>query len=278
MIFLVVGADHVDAGKTTFSTGLVQRTGGIAFKPRAGNDYWFDHDDCLDALVDGRLYGKDAAKLSRAEDADRPPEALNPVHRLWQPDPDGSTGILGRTDREFVVDRVNRPDDDEPLFVRNGTADIPDTVAEALPLSDSPTVESVEELNELMQGTYTSAFETLASEIASAELAVVESYGDIARPLEALGEDLVSAVAVVEPGQARIYRGSRFCRACTVASSSPGEGTLEKRVPDVIGSIDPVARVPLSPLPKKQRQDPTAIAMAYEPAYNALLEAAEDRS
>ncbi len=274
MIFLVVGSDHVDAGKTTFSTGLVERTGGVAYKPRAGNDYWFDHDDCLDALADGRLYGKDATKLSNAEGADRPPEALNPVHRLWKPAPNGSTGMLGRNDREFVVDRISRPGCNEPLFVHNGTTDIPDPVAEALPLADSVAVESVEELNEVMRESYLPAFETLGDEITSADLAVVESYGDIARPLESLDEDVISAVAVVEPGRVRIYRGARFYRACTVASSSPGEGTLEKRVPDVIRSIDPVARVPLSPLPEAQRQDPKAVATAYERAYNRLLETA----
>ena len=26
-------------------TLLVEFAGGVGFKPRAGNDYWFDHDD-----------------------------------------------------------------------------------------------------------------------------------------------------------------------------------------------------------------------------------------
>ncbi len=40
MKLLVAGGDRVDAGKTTFSTGLLARTDAVGFKPRAGNDYW----------------------------------------------------------------------------------------------------------------------------------------------------------------------------------------------------------------------------------------------
>lgn len=272
MIILVAGGDRVDAGKTTFSTGLLERTGAIGYKPRAANDYWFDHDDCLDALACGRLYGKDASNLADAERADRTPEALNPVHRLWQPATDGSAGILGRPDREFVVDRIARPGSEDPLYVRNGTVDVPDLVEKSLPLEESLTVESLEELNKLMQREYLPAFRTLASEISSAELAVVESYGNVARPLESLDADLVSAVAVVEPGRVRIYRGSRFCHACAVAGSSPGAGTLETRVPDVIDSIEPVARMSLPPLAAEQRTNPKVVADAYESAYSAVLE------
>jgi len=50
LVILVAGGARVDAGKTTFSTGLVAdlaaRAGdAVGVKPRAGNDYWYDHDD-----------------------------------------------------------------------------------------------------------------------------------------------------------------------------------------------------------------------------------------
>ena len=64
MKLLVAGASKVDAGKTTFTAGLVERTGVRAFKPRAGNDYWYDHDDYRRAVESGRLYGKDAERLA----------------------------------------------------------------------------------------------------------------------------------------------------------------------------------------------------------------------
>ncbi|SEP94209.1 ATPase [Natrinema salaciae] len=271
MNLLVVGADRVDAGKTTFSAGLLYRTGAVGYKPRAGNDFWFDHDDCRRALVDGRLYGKDAVRLSSADGRDRPPERLNPVHRLWRPTPDGGTGLLGRADREFVVDRVGR---DDPLFVRNATADVPDAVAESLPLDDAIDVETVAEFNEVAERQYVPAFERLAAEIESTDLAVVESYGDIARPLEALDPASIAAVAAVEPGRARIYPGDRYCRACDVASSSPRDGAIEKRVPNVLEYLEPLERVRLPALGGDERDDPARISRAYANAYEALLDAA----
>ena len=271
MILLVVGADRVDAGKTTFSVGLLERTGAVGYKPRAGNDYWFDHDDCRRALADGRLYGKDAKRLARAEGRSREPERLNPVHRLWQPAPDGGTGLLGRGDREFVVDRVGR---DDPTFVRNATVEVPDGVAEALPLADAIPVETVEEFNDLAERRYVPAFESLADELEAREVAVVESYGDIARPLRALDPASIAAVAAVEPGRARIYPGDRYGRACEIASSSPKDGRLEKRVGDVLEYLDPLERVRLPPLGSDERSDPERVAAAYEPAYDALLDAA----
>ncbi|WIV67688.1 ATPase [Natrialbaceae archaeon AArc-T1-2] len=273
MILLVVGADRVDAGKTTFSAGLLSRTGGAGYKPRAGNDYWFDHDDCLNALADGRLYGKDAARLASAEGDGREPELLNPVHRLWRPSPDGGTGLLGRQDREFVVDRVRTPDGDD-TFVVNATAAVPDRVARTLPLADAVPVETVEELNAAIERRYVPAFEDLAVRIEAEPLAVVESYGDVAMPLQSLEHSAVAAVAAVEPGRVRIYPGHRFCRACEVARSSPREGQLEKRVPDVIDYLDPLERLSVPPLSGDDRTDPDRIADAYGPAYDALLEAA----
>ncbi|WP_455449605.1 ATPase [Natrinema thermotolerans] len=273
MILLVVGADRVDAGKTTFSAGLLERTGAVGYKPRAGNDFWFDHDDCRRALAGGRLYGKDAARLSAADDRERPPERLNPVHRLWRPAPGGGTGLLGRSDREFVVDRIGRKPDD-PLFVRNATADVPDRVADALPLSDAVAVETVAEYNALAEREYVPAFERLAAEIESTEVAVVESYSDIALPLDSLEPASIAAVAAVEPGRARIYPGERYCRACEVASSSPRDGAVEKRVPDVLEYLDPLERVRLPALGGDERDDSARIARAYADAYDALLDAA----
>ena len=277
MILLVVGADRVDAGKTTFSVGLLERTGASGYKPRAGNDFWFDHDDCQRALSEGRLYGKDAVRLTTAEDCGRPPEALNPVHRLWRPTPDSGTGLLGKSDREFLVDRIGRPDDTEPTFVHNATADIPDVVGDALPLEDAIPVETVGEYNELAEQRYVPLFEELAAEIESSSVAVVESYSDIARPLQSLDPAAISAVAAVEPGRASIYPGDRYCRAAEIASSSPKDGTLEKRVPDVLDYLDPLERVRLPALGSDERAKPARIASAYSDAYDALLDAAGTR-
>jgi len=130
---LVAGADRVDAGKTTFSTGLIERLDAVGYKPRAGNDYWFDHDDYRRAVADGRLYGTDAQRLTAAGTADLAPEEINPVHRLWRPSPGPGNGLLGQAHREFVFDRVGG------AYVVNDGADVPASAVEALPLADART-------------------------------------------------------------------------------------------------------------------------------------------
>ncbi len=269
MRLLVVGADRVDAGKTTFSTGLLERIDGVGFKPRAGNDYWFDHDDCRRSLSEGRLYGNDARRLAAAGSGQPGPESINPVHRLWRPARGTSPGLVGREDRTFLVDRVGE------TYVRNAAADLPERVLRELPLSTAVTVDSVEELNAVTRDRYLPAFQALADRVREAERAVVESYGDVALPLSGTTFD---AVAVVEPGGARVYDGERWVIACDVTpgrtGTDPGAGSLEQRVDDVERHLAPLASVALPPLGGDVRSDPAAVADAYEVAYDAVLAAA----
>lgn len=265
MRLLVAGADPVDAGKTVFAAGLVAHTGAVGFKPRAGNDYWFHHDDVRAALDGATLYGGDAATLSAASPGTLAPEKINAVHRLWRPSPGPGTGLLGREDREFLVDRVG------DRFVVNATVDVPDPIRAALPLADAPAVTSTEELNRVMEAHHLPALAALGETVARADRAVVESYGDVARPLRSLDPD---AVAVVEPGLARVYEGSRFFRACEVATRSPNEGQLEERVGSVEDLLDPVSRAELPPLGSDER-DPETVADAYGHAFERVREVAE---
>jgi len=262
MRLLVAGGARVDAGKTTFSAGLLERVGGVGFKPRAGNDYWFDHDDYRRSVTAGRLYGKDAKRLAAASATDVTPEAINPVHRLWRPAPGGGSGILGRDDREFVVDRVG---DD---FVVNETVTVPDLAREHLPLADATGVATLAEFNDLMADRHLPTQRALHERIDAADRAVVESYADVARPLRSVDPD---AVAVVEPGRARVYDGDRYENGCQVATGGPDAGQLEERVPSVTDMIDPEARVDLPALAGSARADPAAVADAYEAAYDALI-------
>lgn len=263
MRVLVAGADRVDAGKTTFSTGLLARFGGVGFKPRAGNDYWFDHDDVLAAVEAGRLYGKDAARLAAACDSDVTPEAINPVHRLWRPAP-GGDGYIGRPNRQFVLDRAGDG------WIVNADAEVPAQMAGQLPLDDARAVSDVESLNRAMAALALPALRALGERIRETEPAVVESYGDVARPIEDLDVD---RVAVVEPGRARIYDGSRYLDACEVAGGSPLDGQLEERVSDVVELLEPAATVELPALTDDERSEPAAVADAYAPAYDALSDA-----
>jgi predicted P-loop ATPase/GTPase len=270
MTILVSGGKRVDAGKTTFSVGLLARTGAVGFKPRAGNNRWFDQDDVARALADGRLYGKDAARLVAASPGDLDPEAINPVHRLWQPSPGPGTSLLGQEDREFVVDRVGTE------WVLNRTVDVPASVRRNLPLDPVneavTTVSSVPQLNEVTARLHLPALDRLAERIAATDRAVVESYGDVARPLRDFAP---TAIVVVEPGRARLYDGERFRKACDLATGGPDEGTLEERIPNVVELLEPEARIGLPPLGSDEREQPARVARAYEDAYDALLDLAE---
>jgi predicted P-loop ATPase/GTPase len=266
MSILVVSDTRIDAGKTTFSTGLLAHTGAVGFKPRAGNDHWHHHDQVRSTTLDGRLHGKDARRLAAASPDSRTPEAINAIHRLWRPTP-GRTGLLGQDDRDFVLDRVG------DRYVRNATVELPSLVRENLPVEDAIPVETTEALNEAIQRAYLPVLESLAESIGTADRAVVESYANVARPIDGLDPE---AVAVLDPGQVRIVDGERFYQGCSLATGTAGtfEGSLEERVPSVMDLIDPVETVELPALPEQVRSDPEEVADAYGDAYARLLDVA----
>jgi predicted P-loop ATPase/GTPase len=148
---------------------------------------------------------------------------------------------------------------------------VPASARENLPIEDATFVESVADLDAVTERLHLQALAEMTETIAATDRAVVESYGDIARPLTDFEPD---AVAVVEPRRARIYPGRRYTKACTVASGSAEDGRLEERVPSVLELVDPIGRVTLPALASDQRADPAAVADAYEPAYDALVAAA----
>ncbi|WP_313695355.1 ATPase [Halorarum halobium] len=287
MRLLVAGGDRVDAGKTTFVVGLAARLVGdaeatappaagddvAAFKPRAGNDVWFDHDDVRAATADGRLYGKDVRRLTAV--AGGVPEEHNPVHRLWRPTP-GRTGMLGDPNRTFLLDRVTTPDG--TAWVRNANvdrSDLPASVRQKLPVADARAVESVAAFNETMRELHLSALERVADRIDGTDAALVESYADIADPLPDadVGYD---AVAVVDPGRARVFDGPRWEAARRTAAGSDAEGQLEERVERVAGLVEPVSTHSLPALTGEERADPARIAEANGEAYESLLSHARD--
>jgi predicted P-loop ATPase/GTPase len=269
MQLLVAGGDRVDAGKTTFSVGLCRELDVPGFKPRAGNDYWFDHDDYQQALTESRLYGKDARRLAAASPGTPSPEWLNPVHRLWTPVPGSKQGLLGRTGREFLVDRIRGTDDTH--WVINGTIDLPVSAQEQLPVEDAIKINSLTEFNKVMRRLHKSALDAVATRIGDEDQAVIESYADIARPIDGYEAD---AVAVVEPRRVRIYDGKRYADACTVVSGSAREGALEETTENVLDLITPQERVELPALTGNQRTRPNTIAKQYRPAYEALMQTA----
>ena len=279
MKLLVAGGDPVDAGKTTFAVGLAARLRAdgsrlSVFKPRAGNDRWFDHDDVRRAAGDGRLYGKDIDRLLRAAGSDASHEQRNPIHRLWRPTPD-ETGLLGESGRTFLVDRVRSADGDE--WVVNGTTELPDRLRDDLPLAGARRVDSIRAFNDAMRDLHLPALDRLADDVRAAGesgVAIVESYGDVAMPLRGIDFD---AVAVVDPGRCRVYGGGRWVIARETTTGDRDEGTLEVHVDRVTGMLDPLSTHDLRPLTGDERGDPDAVASAYREAYGELLAAARDR-
>lgn len=271
MNLLVAGAAQLDAGKTTFSTGLVHRTGAVGYKPRAGNDYWYSHSDVLAAVDSGVLYGKDASRLASATPNGVSPPEINAIHRLWRPKPGGIGGILGQDGREFLLDRVGE------TYVHNATVDLPEQIREAFPLEDAIDVSSLTAFNDVMEAHHQPTQESLRETIAAQPLSVIESYSDIARPLQSLAHD---AVAVVEPRRVRLFDGERYDKGCAVASGSSASdhGALEERVSDVTEFVDPVETLELPPLRDGDRSEPSRIAEAYEAAYDTLVSIAGGRS
>jgi predicted P-loop ATPase/GTPase len=267
MKLLVAGSKRVDAGKTTVAAGLVAATDAVGFKPRAGNDLWYDHDDCRRALADGRLYGKDASRLADASPGSLEPEAINPVHRLWRPSPGPGAGLLGDADREFLLDRVG------DRYVVNGTVDVPNVVSESLDRTDPLVVETTEALNEVTEAQHLPAQQEMLETVWSTDRAVVESYGDVASPLPGFEPD---AVAVVEPRRIRLYRGDRYRKARGVAPRGQHDGSLEQRVDRVLDLLEPAATHEIEPLPGEVRTDPAAVADAYESLFDSVVDLAAD--
>jgi predicted P-loop ATPase/GTPase len=215
------------------------------------------------------MYGKDARRLAAASADAVAPETINPIHRLWRPSPGGGSGLLGASHREFLLDRVTVDGTDE--YVVHGDADVPASATASLPLADAARVDSVEAFNDVMRDRHASALAAVADAVRTRDRAVVESYGDVALPVTDIAFD---AVAVVEPGRARVYDGDRYLKARSVVGGSARQGRLEETTDDVLEHCEPEATVALPALASDDRRDPGTVADAYEVAYDAVVSAA----
>lgn len=261
MRVLVTGSARVDAGKTTYSLGLMHTHGMPGFKPRAGSDYWYHHTTYQTATSEGRLYGRDARRLADATPGPHQVETINPLHRLWRPTP-AADDFIGPPDRQFLLDRLGQND-----YIVNANTDLPRSAHETLPLTAATRVHTIEDLNRVTEQRYLPALAALVEHINMTDAAVIESYGSIARPCTGL--DLDYAV-VVEPGRARVYAGPRWLKACDVVGGSAFEGRREQRVSDVTALLEPVATVDLPPLASDELASLERIADAYATAYDHL--------
>ncbi|MDF2955941.1 hypothetical protein [Candidatus Alkanophaga liquidiphilum] len=242
---LIVGLKAEDAGKTTLARALLRylREGGVdacGFKPKAGNNVWYDFDVVYESLSQGRLYGKDAKLLREASETELPEEVINPIHRLW------AECYPSLEIPDFIADRITIHR--RIIIVLNALMPVEPEVEELLErlcrrASQTFKVARLKELNALA-AKYESAMESAYKEIAKRhEAIVVESYCDVALPWKKLKPDLVLGV---EPWRISAYDAEKYVAAVELV------GSTEVSTDNVCPLLKPVkqAKVPPSPTSK----------------------------
>src|SRR6056297_4282054 len=125
MRILCCGLRQIDAGKTTFTSALLQYLGEhdydvCPFKPRAGNDIWYDWPIVREALEKGTIYGHDVSVLGPLATKPIKREIISPTHRLWMPSSDDSGW---KNIPQFLMDRINVGENQ--ILGINRTVDMP---------------------------------------------------------------------------------------------------------------------------------------------------------
>lgn len=216
---LIVGFREVDSGKTTVALALLHhlRERGInacGFKPKAGNSVWYDFDIVYEALMQGRLYGKDAKILKRKSQTELPEEVISPVHRLWSiPPADYETVILEVP--HFIVDRITICKNhyehyiavNKTLPFEYGAEHLIDRLCRKA--SKVIHVTRLKDLNEI-SNLYEKAIESAHRVISHRhDFIVYESYSNNALPWNGL-EGKVELVLAVEPGRIYVYDSNKY--------------------------------------------------------------------
>jgi len=220
---LVVGLSKTDAGKTTVAQAALHALRDLGekpcgFKPKAGNNIWYDFDVVKESLAQGRLYGKDAKLLRQASQTDLTEETITPVHRLWAEPP---TEFRSRVMELpfFILDRVTLSGE-QPRTVVSVNKTLPfehgaETLLgqlyvnaeEVLPISTLKDLRMFE--HRFFEQAIALAHRAITKRYDSL---VYESYADIALPwLEITVLDLVLGV---EPGRVAAYDPHKWLDAC----------------------------------------------------------------
>mgnify|MGYP000132518745 CR=1 FL=1 len=217
---LVVGFKEKDSGKTMLTQALIWylREKGInvcGFKPRAGNNLWYDYDVVYETLSKGRLYGKDAKVLRETSRTSLPEEIINPIHRLWV---ENSTYTpMGRLPG-FLVDRVTTSEHAEFLVVVNKL-----TLEKYLECKwmieklcsnavEVVKIDKLKELNRIIIESYDKAISLAYRKIKqNHEVVVIESYSNTALPFNNIKG--LKAVLGVEPWHIYLYSPDKYLTA-----------------------------------------------------------------
>ncbi len=261
---LIVGLKGQDAGKTTLALALLAylREKGFnacAFKPRAGNNVWYDFDVVHDALSQGRLYGKDATRLKAASafsaaDDLLSEECINPIHRLWMEPPriSSMSQIPG-----FIIDRVTHwyKDGARNMVVENETLPAmyrcSDTLLAQLRANASEIyhVRDLNTLNKLTEKYYDLAIELAYKKVvAQHDCVVIESYSDIALPWNGLNS--LDAVIGIKPRQMLVYEPKKYLAAVQLVT--PTYSQEEISTARIVELIKPLKVVNVPPFTSEQ--------------------------
>jgi len=244
---LIVGLKEKDAGKTSFALALLAylREEGInasGFKPRAGNSVWYDYDVVHEALTQGRLYGKDAKRLSSASayssvSTTQIEEFINPIHRLWaepsriNPSSQIPYFILDRITLWYKAGVKNMVVENEALSADYNNADFRNIRANA---STIYPVRDLKTLNTITEKYYSYAVELAYKRmLAQHEYVVIESYSDIALPWNGLND--LDLVIGVKPGQMLAYEPKKYLAAVQLVTQTYSQEEISTaRIVDLI--------------------------------------------
>lgn len=256
---LVAGLKEQDAGKTTLALALLtylreQGFNACGFKPRAGNSVWYDYDVVHNALSQGRLYGKDAARLKAASESGSAlgsikEEFINPIHRLWA-EPSRVNPISQIP--YFIVDRIT-------LWFEEGVRNLV-IENEALPAeykcndaifrilrAKASSVYHARDLNTLNK--LTGDYYDLAVELAYKKMVeqydcmVIESYSDIAVPWKGLND--LDAVIGIRPGLISVFDPKKYLTAVQLTASTYSQEELATS--KIIELLKPIKEVKVTP-------------------------------
>lgn len=252
---LIVGLRSEKSGKTATATALLDllREAGAracGFKPRAGNNIWYDYDVISAALREGRIYGLDAKLLREFSAIKLQEEVINPVHRLWTIQSCEEISIPSKLPC-FILDRISIVDRAPKTFILINDSlpsnalgsEVLSELTEALQKGGNIIykVKSVAELKratKLYDYALSSAYRKILKE--KIEYVIIESYSNVALPWENLGN--IDLTLAVEPGRVAAYDPERYFKAVKLFPKA------EIGTERVSGLLKPLATIRVPPL------------------------------
>lgn len=274
----VFGLFEDSPGKTTFSCGLLHKLQQIGLNPvplkaRAGHNYWYQYNDLIPCLKEGRLYCSDIIKLKQASRAEEPYETLNPIDTLITPldamyyikNKNSRTLYLSHKDifNKLAVERYTVIRKNKPLhtfLIKEAPSHlIPEETIEKITVKADKTIkiENLEDWTRFYQQNAVEAINSCTDSLKHHPVMVSEGFCDIIYPAPRMDHDVVVAVA---PGVVLLYDSKRFMKA---AQYHTFEGKKEFKASEVIQYLKPVKMYRIPVLTQLELCELDKIAEAY---------------